>query len=75
MAQKAEAEKMERVGNVSISDGCIAHRNQVIQKELLLHELRKIIRVGKELGIEIQGNEEEVESRLSVLEERDEERE
>ncbi|GKV01463.1 hypothetical protein SLEP1_g14013 [Rubroshorea leprosula] len=74
VAQKAEAKKMERVGNVFISDACIAHRNQVIQKELLLHEVRKIIRVGKELGIEIKGNEEEIESRLLVLEERDKER-
>ncbi|GLT96064.1 hypothetical protein SLE2022_137130 [Rubroshorea leprosula] len=74
MAQKADEEKKERVGSDSISDGCIAHRNKVIQNELLLHEVRKIIRVGKELGIEIQGNEEEVESRLLELEERDEER-
>ncbi|GLT99997.1 hypothetical protein SLE2022_173970 [Rubroshorea leprosula] len=74
MAQKDDEEKKERVSSDSISDGCIAHQNQVIRNELLLHEVRKIIRVGQELGIEIQGNEEEVESRLLVLEERDEER-
>ncbi|GKV16128.1 hypothetical protein SLEP1_g26814 [Rubroshorea leprosula] len=74
VVRKAESETKERVGSVSISDGCIANRNQVIRKDLLLHEVRKIIRVGKELGIELQDNEEEVESRLLVLEERDEEK-
>ncbi|GLT96550.1 hypothetical protein SLE2022_141630 [Rubroshorea leprosula] len=74
MARKAATEIVERVGSMSLSDGCIMHRNQVIQRELNLHEVRKMMRVGKRLGIEMQGNEEEVESRLLELEDRDEER-
>ncbi|GLT82974.1 hypothetical protein SLE2022_012900 [Rubroshorea leprosula] len=50
VARKAESETTERVGSVSISDGCIANRNQVIRKDLLLHEVRKIIRVGERAG-------------------------
>ncbi|GKV33139.1 hypothetical protein SLEP1_g41678 [Rubroshorea leprosula] len=66
MAQKDAKEKVKWVGRASLSDGCNVHRNQVIQKELNLHEVRKMIRVGKRLGIEIQGNEKEVESRLGL---------
>ncbi|GLT31874.1 hypothetical protein SLA2020_065800 [Shorea laevis] len=74
MARKAATETVKRVGSMSLSYGCIMHRNQVIQRELNLHEVRKMMRVGKRLGIEMQGNEEEVESRLLELEDRDEER-
>ncbi|GKV51288.1 hypothetical protein SLEP1_g57956 [Rubroshorea leprosula] len=63
MARKAATETVKRVGSMSLSDGCIMHKNQVIQRELNLHEVRKMMRVGKRLGIEMQGNEEEVESR------------
>ncbi|GKV44194.1 hypothetical protein SLEP1_g51396 [Rubroshorea leprosula] len=63
MARKVATKTVERVGSMSLSDGCIMHRNQVIQRELNLHEVRKMMRVGKRLGIEMQGNEEEVESR------------
>ncbi|GKV44470.1 hypothetical protein SLEP1_g51655 [Rubroshorea leprosula] len=74
MARKVATETVKRVGSMSLSDGCIMHRNQVIQRELNLHEVRKMMRVGKRLGIEMQDNEDAVESRLLELEDRDEER-
>ncbi|GLU20995.1 hypothetical protein SLE2022_371630 [Rubroshorea leprosula] len=52
----------------SLSDGCIVNRNQVIQRELNLQEVRRIFCVGKRLGIQWQDNEEEVQSRLLDLE-------
>ncbi|GKV34792.1 hypothetical protein SLEP1_g43134 [Rubroshorea leprosula] len=44
----------------SLSDGCIAHRNRVIHQELNLQEVRRMIRAGRRLGMQFQGNEEEV---------------
>ncbi|GKV25736.1 hypothetical protein SLEP1_g35131 [Rubroshorea leprosula] len=58
--------------SASISDGCIAHRNRVIQQELSLQEVRRLIAAGRRLGMQFQGNEEEVESRFLELEQRDE---
>ncbi|GLT87683.1 hypothetical protein SLE2022_057500 [Rubroshorea leprosula] len=58
-------------GSSSLSDGCIAHRNQVLQREMNLEEVRRIINVGKRLGIQLQGNEDEVRSRLMEMEGRD----
>ncbi|GKV17695.1 hypothetical protein SLEP1_g28164 [Rubroshorea leprosula] len=58
--------------SASISDGCIAHWNRVIQQELSLQEVRQLITAGRRLGMQFQGNEEEVESRFLELEQRDE---
>ncbi|GLT96825.1 hypothetical protein SLE2022_144210 [Rubroshorea leprosula] len=61
----------KRTGSSSLSDGCIAHRNQVLLREMNLEEVRRIINVGKRLGIQMQENEEEVQSRLMEMEARD----
>ncbi|GLT95877.1 hypothetical protein SLE2022_135340 [Rubroshorea leprosula] len=58
--------------SASISDGCIAHRNRVIQQDLSLQEVRRLITAGRRLGMQFQGSEEEVESRFLELEQRDE---
>ncbi|GLT99815.1 hypothetical protein SLE2022_172290 [Rubroshorea leprosula] len=69
--QQVEATHGQGVGSLSLSDGCIANRNQVLQREMTLQEVRRIYRVGKRLGIQVQENEDEVQSRLLELEERD----
>ncbi|GLT99962.1 hypothetical protein SLE2022_173640 [Rubroshorea leprosula] len=53
--------------SISLSDGCIANRNRVIQREMNLLKVKRLISVGKRLGVQIQGNEEEVQSRLLQL--------
>ncbi|GLT50397.1 hypothetical protein SLA2020_238840 [Shorea laevis] len=65
------ASKVNLIGSCSISDGCIANRNRMIQRELTLHELRRMMSVGKRLGFQIQETEEEVQSQLIKLEERE----
>ncbi|GLU10101.1 hypothetical protein SLE2022_269240 [Rubroshorea leprosula] len=67
--QAQQVAPMEVGESISLSDGCIANRNRVIQRELNLLEVRRMISVGKRLGVQIQGNEEEVQSRLLQLEE------
>ncbi|GLT90043.1 hypothetical protein SLE2022_079960 [Rubroshorea leprosula] len=69
--QQVPATQEQCVGCSSLSDGCIANRNQVIQRELNLQEVRRIFSLGKRLGIQLQDNEEEVQSRLLDLEARD----
>ncbi|GLT86654.1 hypothetical protein SLE2022_047770 [Rubroshorea leprosula] len=69
--QQVEATQVQGVGSLSLSDGCIANRNQVLQREMTLQEVRRIFSVGKRLGIQWVDNEEEVQSRLLELEERD----
>ncbi|GLT58739.1 hypothetical protein SLA2020_316080 [Shorea laevis] len=64
MVQQIAEATSKWVGSISLSDGCIEHRNQVIKRDLSLFEVRRMISVGKRLGINFQGNEEEVESRL-----------
>ncbi|GLU16529.1 hypothetical protein SLE2022_329600 [Rubroshorea leprosula] len=58
----------------SLSDGCTAHRNQVIQREINMQEVKKMMCTGKRLGMQFEGIEEEVVSWLLELEERDESR-
>ncbi|GLT32035.1 hypothetical protein SLA2020_067290 [Shorea laevis] len=70
-AQQDAEERAVRAGSESLSNGCIAHRNQVIQREMNINEVKKILSVGKRLGIQLHANEEEVESRLMVAERRD----
>ncbi|GLT37740.1 hypothetical protein SLA2020_120410 [Shorea laevis] len=62
----------QRAGNSSLSDGCIAHRNKVIHREMNLQEVRRIFNVGKRLGISVGDNEEEVQSRFMAMEVREE---
>ncbi|GLT34095.1 hypothetical protein SLA2020_086370 [Shorea laevis] len=69
--QQVVAMPAKRTGSSSLSDGCIVHRNQVIQREMTLQEVRRIFNVRKRLGIQVQDNEEEVQSRLMELEARD----
>ncbi|GLU12862.1 hypothetical protein SLE2022_295200 [Rubroshorea leprosula] len=64
------ASQVNMLGSCSISDGCIANRNNIVRRELTLHEVRRMMSVGKRLGIQIQDNEGEVQSRLVELEER-----
>ncbi|GLU18124.1 hypothetical protein SLE2022_344410 [Rubroshorea leprosula] len=64
------ASKVILTDSCSISDGCIANRNSIIRRELTLHEVRRMMSVGKRLGIQIQDNEGEVQSRFIELEER-----
>ncbi|GLT66341.1 hypothetical protein SLA2020_387090 [Shorea laevis] len=73
MAQQTAEVTSKWVGSISLSDGCIEHRNQVIKRDLSLFEVKRMISVGKRLGINFQGNEEEVESRLLGVEGRTEE--
>ncbi|GKV32336.1 hypothetical protein SLEP1_g40952 [Rubroshorea leprosula] len=49
---------------VSISDGCIENRNRVLQREMNMHEVRRIMGVGKRLGFNFENNEEEIQSKL-----------
>ncbi|GLT90263.1 hypothetical protein SLE2022_082060 [Rubroshorea leprosula] len=68
--KQAQQEVPMTVGeSISLSDGCIANRNRVIQREMSLLEVRRMISVGKRLGVQLQGNEEEIQSRLLQLEE------
>ncbi|GLU06155.1 hypothetical protein SLE2022_232100 [Rubroshorea leprosula] len=71
-AQTVTDEMEKRAGSLSVSDGGIEHRNQVIKRDLNLQEVRKMMSIGRRLGMQFQENEEEIESRLCVLEERDE---
>ncbi|GLU13888.1 hypothetical protein SLE2022_304980 [Rubroshorea leprosula] len=64
------ASKVNLIGSCSISDGCIANRNSMIRREMTLHEVRRMMSVGKRLGFQVQDNEGEVQSRLLELEER-----
>ncbi|GLU04018.1 hypothetical protein SLE2022_211850 [Rubroshorea leprosula] len=66
------ANKVNLVGSCSISNGCIANRNRELRREMILHEVRKMMSVGKRLGFQTQENEEEIQSRLVELEEREE---
>ncbi|GKU93217.1 hypothetical protein SLEP1_g6825 [Rubroshorea leprosula] len=73
--QPAESRRNQQEGRgASISDGCIAHRNRVIQQDLSMQEVRRLITAGRRLGMQFQGSEEEVESRFLELEQRDEAR-
>ncbi|GLU23242.1 hypothetical protein SLE2022_392640 [Rubroshorea leprosula] len=49
---------------VSISDGCIENRNRVLQREMNMHEVRRMMGVGKRLGLNFENNEEEIQSKL-----------
>ncbi|GLT51168.1 hypothetical protein SLA2020_245970 [Shorea laevis] len=46
------ANKVNLVGSCSISDGCITNRNRELRREMILHEVRKMMSVGKRLGFQ-----------------------
>ncbi|GKV35263.1 hypothetical protein SLEP1_g43564 [Rubroshorea leprosula] len=58
-------------GSESLFDGCIAYRNLVIQWEINMQEVKKIISIEGRPGMQFEGTEKEVESKLFKLEERD----
>ncbi|GLU06855.1 hypothetical protein SLE2022_238450 [Rubroshorea leprosula] len=62
--QQAKDDKVHIGGSMSISDGCIKNRNRVIHREMDLYEVRRMMRVGKRLGIQFDENDEEIQSRL-----------
>ncbi|GLT31165.1 hypothetical protein SLA2020_059220 [Shorea laevis] len=62
--QQAGAEKVCKAAAISISDGCIVNRNRVMQREMSMHEVRRLMGVGKRLGFNFDNNEEEVQSKL-----------
>ncbi|GLT33524.1 hypothetical protein SLA2020_081060 [Shorea laevis] len=61
----------QRAGSSSLSDGCINHRNKVIQRVMNLQEVRRIFKVRQRLGIKVGENDEEVQSKLLEMEVRD----
>ncbi|GLT60024.1 hypothetical protein SLA2020_328130 [Shorea laevis] len=67
--QVTKGEGIRQASN-SLSDGCIMNRNRVLQQEMTLKEVRKMISLGKRLGIQLLNNEEEVQSRLMAIDER-----
>ncbi|GLU01162.1 hypothetical protein SLE2022_184840 [Rubroshorea leprosula] len=69
--QTSTVSKVNPVVSDSFSDGCIVNRNRLIHSEMALHEVRTMMSMGKRLGIQIQNNEEEVQSRLLELEMRE----
>ncbi|GLU07239.1 hypothetical protein SLE2022_242030 [Rubroshorea leprosula] len=69
--RRAKEDKVCIEGSLSISDGDIVNRNRVIQRELNLHEVRRMLRVGKRLGIQFEDNDEELLSRLIEAEDRE----
>ncbi|GKV16991.1 hypothetical protein SLEP1_g27551 [Rubroshorea leprosula] len=66
------ANNVNLVSSCSISDGCIANRNRELRREMILHEVRKMLSIGKRLGFQTQENEGEIQSRLVELQEREE---
>ncbi|GKU96366.1 hypothetical protein SLEP1_g9607 [Rubroshorea leprosula] len=66
-AQQTIEEKSKWVGSLSLSDGCIEHRNKITKRDLSLFEVRRMISMGTRLGINFQDNK-KVESRLLEVE-------
>ncbi|GLU16543.1 hypothetical protein SLE2022_329740 [Rubroshorea leprosula] len=61
---QAGDEKVCNAVDVSISDGCIENRNRVLQREMNMHEVRRMMGVGKRLGFNFENHEEEIQSKL-----------
>ncbi|GKV15204.1 hypothetical protein SLEP1_g26006 [Rubroshorea leprosula] len=68
---QAGEEKVGIAVSVSISDGCIENRNRVLQKELNMHEVRRMMGVGKRLGFNMENFEEEIQSKLMEVVDRE----
>ncbi|GKV50980.1 hypothetical protein SLEP1_g57658 [Rubroshorea leprosula] len=61
---QAGDDKVHDAMAVSISDGCIENRNRVLQREMNMHEVRRMMGVGKRLGLNFENNEEEIQSKM-----------
>ncbi|GLU04856.1 hypothetical protein SLE2022_219850 [Rubroshorea leprosula] len=70
-ARQTGDEKVCIAGSVSISDECIENRNRVLQREMNLLEVCRMMKVGKRLGFQFDNNEEEIQSKLLEAEDRD----
>ncbi|GKV42785.1 hypothetical protein SLEP1_g50152 [Rubroshorea leprosula] len=70
-ARQTEDDKVCIAGSMSISDGCIENRNRVLQREMNLYEVSRMMRVGKRLGFQFDNNEEEIQSNLLEAEDRE----
>ncbi|GLU15451.1 hypothetical protein SLE2022_319410 [Rubroshorea leprosula] len=68
---QAGEEKVGIAVSASISDGCIENRNRVLQKELNIHEVRRMMGVGKRLGFNMENFEEEIQSKLMEVVDRE----
>ncbi|GLT38764.1 hypothetical protein SLA2020_129900 [Shorea laevis] len=62
--RQAGVEKVCKAAAISISDGCIENRNRVLQREMSMHEVRRMMGMGKRLGFNFDNNEEEVQLKL-----------
>ncbi|GKV27589.1 hypothetical protein SLEP1_g36748 [Rubroshorea leprosula] len=62
--RQAEDDKVHDAMAVSISNGCIENRNRVLKREMDMHEVRRLMGVGKRLGLIFENNEEEIQSKL-----------
>ncbi|GLU21015.1 hypothetical protein SLE2022_371810 [Rubroshorea leprosula] len=69
---QAGDDKVHKAMAVSISDGCIENRNRVLQREMNMHEVRRMMGVGKRLGLIFENNEEEIQSKLLEAVDREE---
>ncbi|GLT45332.1 hypothetical protein SLA2020_191690 [Shorea laevis] len=69
--RKTGEDKVCTAETVSISDGCIENRNRVLQGEMNMQEVRRIMEVGKRLGFQLENNGEEIQSRLLEAENRE----
>ncbi|GLU17751.1 hypothetical protein SLE2022_341070 [Rubroshorea leprosula] len=68
-ANREEPRPELQTGSFSLSDGCIQNRNRVIRQQIQLEEVQKLFMLGQRLGVKCQENEDEVLSRLVMLEE------
>ncbi|GKV22035.1 hypothetical protein SLEP1_g31939 [Rubroshorea leprosula] len=63
-SSQAGDDKVHNASVVSISDGCIENRNKVLQREMNMHEVRRLMGVGKRLGLKFDSNKEQIQSKL-----------
>ncbi|GKU93949.1 hypothetical protein SLEP1_g7498 [Rubroshorea leprosula] len=59
IARQSEQGTESWKAGLSLSDGCIQNRNNLIRQQLELDEVRRLFGLGKRLGIQCQNNEEE----------------
>ncbi|GKV50169.1 hypothetical protein SLEP1_g56882 [Rubroshorea leprosula] len=69
--RKAREDKERLEGSMSISDGDIVNRNRVLQREMNLYEVCRMMRVGKRLGIQFEDDDEELQYRLIEAEDQE----
>ncbi|GLT98876.1 hypothetical protein SLE2022_163510 [Rubroshorea leprosula] len=71
-ASREESRPEMQTVSCSLSDGCIQNRNRVIRQQIQLDEVQRLFMLGQRLGVKCNQNEEEVMSRLVMLEEGEE---